>query len=68
LLLHDESLAKAEEQALAAVNEAQGQYSPTRLIDHLTEEGLPEESVRAATWDLIYRKQMTLNRDFTLSR
>lgn len=61
-----DGLDRAEVRALEAVRGAPGEFSPKELIDHLKHTGLPEECVRPATWDLIDRKEMELNRNWTL--
>jgi hypothetical protein len=45
---------------------AQKSYSPEHLMQALRESGFHEDLVRAATWDLIDRRQVKLTRDWQL--
>ena len=56
--------ASAQAEVLKAL--AKKSYSPEQLMQTLRESGFREDVVRAATWDLIDRRQVTLTRDWQL--
>ena len=68
MLARNQNRTAAEEQVLKVVKASKGPYPPAELIKELKQTGFVENTIRAAMWDLIDRRQVRVTGDLKLTR